>query len=143
MTNKLDIYFFIPLGIPANVGLLWDVADQYGLEFVVSGGCYSLPLTVDSQKFEYETTNDNALIRSQADLLILNEDRRIRMRQNWRHRNSGIQFSSTIASIDVGGYVVHLTTDTAGVDNGIENFIGNKHKQQAFWQDLAAGYDAS
>ncbi|BBB62176.1 hypothetical protein UNDKW_3903 [Undibacterium sp. KW1] len=143
MINKLDTYFFIPVNIPVNVGLLWDVADRYGLEFVESGGCYSLPLTVDSQKFEYETKNDNALIRTQADFLILDEGRRIRMRQNWRHRNSGIQFSSTIAPLDVGGHVVHLTTGRASVDNDIENFIGSKHKQQAFWQDLAAGYDAS
>ena len=143
MINKLDIYFFVPAGVPANVGLLWDIADQYDLEFVESGGCYSISLAMNCQEFEYETTVDSVAINSLSKLLTLDEDRRIRMRQNWRHRSSGIQFSTTIAPVDVGGYVVHLTTDRAITDNDFENFMGSKHKQLEFWKDLLAGYYAS
>ncbi len=143
MTSKLDIYFFIPAGTPANTSLLWKMADKYGLEFKKSGECYGQPLNMASEAFEYKTLEDGIFVHALPELLRLDHDKQNHLRQNWCHRSSGIEFTSTFASIDKGGHVVHIATEQIYTDADFESFIGNKYRKQEFWSDLSAGYEAS
>lgn len=143
MAAKLEIYFFIPLRVAPNVGLLWNLADKYDLEHVVSGECYSHTLREDSESVEYETRNDGIFINTFAELVALDAERQFSMRQHWRHRASGICFSSAFVEVDVGGFVFHLMVEPDGVHHDFEKFIGDRHRKIEFWQDLSKGLEAT
>lgn len=143
MTAKLDIYFFIPPRVAPNVELLWNLADKYDLEHVVSGECYSHTLSEESQSIEYETRSDGIFIDTFAELMALDAERQVSMRQHWRHRPSGICFSGEFATIDVGGFVFHLMTDPDDIHHEFQNFIGDRCRKMEFWQDLSRGLEAT
>ncbi|PXX41434.1 hypothetical protein [Undibacterium pigrum] len=143
MAEKLEIYFFIPPRVAPNVGLLWNLADKYDLEHVVSGECYSHTLSEDSQDIEYESRCDGIFVNTFAELMTLDADRQFSMRQHWRHRGSGICFSSAFVAVDVGGFVFHLTTEPDDIHSALKKFIGDRYRKIAFWQDLSQGLEAT